>query len=75
MRLLNATSRQLEEFVGEDEIPPYAILSHTWGKPADEVKLQDLNDRSVKKKIGYRKIAYCCEQALEDGLEWVWVDT
>jgi hypothetical protein len=74
MRLLNATTRQLEEFVAE-EIPPYAILSHTWGKAADEVKLQDLNDVNVEEKRGYQKIDYCCKQALKDGLQWVWVDT
>jgi len=30
MHLLNAKTYQLEEYVGDD-IPPYAILSHTWG--------------------------------------------
>ncbi|KAI1839283.1 hypothetical protein JX266_014506, partial [Neoarthrinium moseri] len=24
------------------DIPPYAVLSHTWGSDDDEVKLQDL---------------------------------
>jgi len=75
MRLLNATTRRLEEFVAEEEIPPYAILSHTWGKAADEVKLQELSDFWVKKKPGYQKIDYCCKQALQDGFQWVWVDT
>jgi hypothetical protein len=75
MRLLNATTRQLEEFVAEEEIPPYAILSHTWGKAADEVKLQELSDSRVKEKPGYQKIDYCCKQALQDGFQWVWVDT
>jgi hypothetical protein len=31
MRLLNVSSREVEEFQG-NEIPPYAILSHTWGR-------------------------------------------
>jgi hypothetical protein len=65
----------LEEFVAEEDIPPDAILSHTWGKASDEVKLQDLGDPSVKEKPGYQKIEYCCKQALRDSLEWVWVDT
>ncbi|KAK1833626.1 heterokaryon incompatibility protein-domain-containing protein [Podospora conica] len=30
MRLLNTSTLELDEFVGND-IPPYAILSHTWG--------------------------------------------
>jgi hypothetical protein len=38
MRLINTQSLDLEEFFNED-IPPYAILSHTWGK--EEVTLQD----------------------------------
>jgi hypothetical protein len=75
MRLLNATTRQLEEFVGEGDIPPYAILSHTWGKASDEVKLQDLDDPRVKEKPGYQKIDYCCKQAICDGIQWIWVDT
>lgn len=75
MRLLIATTRQLEEFVVEEEIPPYAILSHTWGKASDEVKLQDLSDPNVKEKPRHQKIDYCWKQALEDGLDWVWVDT
>jgi hypothetical protein len=68
MRLLNATTRQLEEFVAEEEISLYAILSHTCGKAADEVKLQELSDSRVKEKPGYQKIDYCCKQALQDGL-------
>jgi len=75
MRLLNATTRQLKEFVAEEEIPPYAILSQTWGKAEDEVKLQDLTELTVKTKPGYLKIDYCCKQAREDDLQWVWVDT
>jgi hypothetical protein len=75
MRLLNAITRQLEEFVAEEEIPPYAILSHTWGKAADEVKLQELSDPRAKEKPGYQKIDYCCKEALQDGFQWVWVDT
>jgi hypothetical protein len=75
MRLLNATTRQLEEFVAEEEIPRYAILSHTWGKAADEVKLQELSESRIKEKPGYQKIDYCCKQALQDGLQWVWIDT
>lgn len=75
MRLLNAITRQLEEFVAEGEIPRYAILSHTWGKVTDEVKLQDLSEPNAKEKSGYGKIDYCCKQALEDDIEWVWVDT
>jgi hypothetical protein len=39
MRLVNTTTIQLHEFF-DDEIPPYAILSHRW--ETDEVTFQDL---------------------------------
>lgn len=75
MRLLNAKSEivQVMEFEG-DEVPPYAILSHTWGK--DEVSFRDIQDPvSFRSREGYKKIKYSCDQAVKDGLEWVWVDT
>jgi hypothetical protein len=31
MRLINCSSMEFEEFIG-DRIDPYAILSHTWGE-------------------------------------------
>ncbi|KUJ14849.1 HET-domain-containing protein, partial [Mollisia scopiformis] len=73
MRLLNVGTKQLKDFMGDDNIPEYAILSHTWGE--DEVTFDGLLDLFVKSKLGYTKIDYCCQQALEDGLEWVWIDT
>lgn len=72
MRLLNVNTRQLEEFFG-DAIPPYAILSHTWGK--GEVTLQDLSREGHQRKQGYAKIEGCCQQAIKVGLSWIWVDT
>jgi hypothetical protein len=75
MRLLNAETRELEEFLDEKNVPDYAILSHTWGRPGDEVKLQELGDPEVQKKPGYQKIEYSCLEALRNGFEWVWVDT
>ncbi|KAH8901906.1 HET-domain-containing protein [Coniochaeta sp. PMI_546] len=75
MRLLNTTTIELTEFVGE--VPPYAILSHTWGD--EEVTFQDMtcNKQAAARKKGYySKILGACDQArVEDGLEWVWVDT
>lgn len=72
MRLLNVNTRQLEEFFG-DAIPPYAILSHTWGQ--EEVLLQDLTREGHQQKQGYAKIEGCCQQAIKDDLLWIWVDT
>ena len=74
-RLLNLYDHEtlrLEEFVG-DNIPPYAILSHTWG--AEEVTFQDLVNGTANGKRGYKKIQFCGEQARYDGLQYFWVDT
>ena len=58
-----------------DDIPPYAILSHTWGSDEDEVTYQDLILNVGKGKAGYRKIQFCQEQATRDHLRHFWVDT
>lgn len=59
----------------QDNIPPYAILSHTWGEDKDEVTFDDLKLDSFQSKRGYAKIRFCGEQARKDGLEYFWVDT
>ena len=56
-------------------IPPYAILSHTWGADSDEVSFNDVMKGTGKNKDGYKKIAFCREQATKDGLKYFWVDT
>lgn len=63
---------RLEEFHGSN-IPPYAILSHTWGK--EEVSFQDLVGGDAPKLHGYKKIIGCRNQAVSDGYRYVWVDT
>jgi hypothetical protein len=55
------------------EIPPYAILSHTWGD--EEVLFKDLADGTAETKAGYAKIRFCGGQAWRDGLKYFWVDT
>lgn len=72
MRLLNTESMRLEEFHGSN-IPPYAILSHTWGK--EEVSFQDLVGGDTAKLHGCKKIIGCRNQAVSDGYRYVWVDT
>jgi hypothetical protein len=74
MRLLNTSFTtdqgdlpKLEEFFGSD-IPPYAILSHMWGK--EEVTFQDLASSTEPPyhKAGFSKI--------RDALpEQRWMDT
>jgi hypothetical protein len=75
MRLLNSQTLQPKEFVGDANIPPYAILSHTWGK--EEVLLKDMLGPTdiLERKEGFKKIKHCCAQARTDRLDWVWVDT
>jgi hypothetical protein len=72
MRLLHTQTLELHEFFGTN-IPPYAILSHTWGE--GEVSFQELQSDNGKSKLGYDKIRGCCEIAVSDGFQYVWVDT
>ncbi|KPI40928.1 Vegetative incompatibility protein HET-E-1 [Cyphellophora attinorum] len=55
--------------------PPYAILSHTWGKDDSEVTFEDIEDGAGREKAGYEKLRFCAEQARKDGLDHFWVDT
>jgi hypothetical protein len=64
-----------KDLVGDDPIPPYAILSHTWGLDAEEVTFEDLTNGTGGKKPGYEKIRFCGEQARQDGLQHFWIDT
>ncbi|KAI1773944.1 heterokaryon incompatibility protein-domain-containing protein [Hypoxylon cercidicola] len=73
MRLLNAETLELDEFFDED-IPAYAILSHTWVEKK-EVTFQDMCDPEREDKPGFIKIRGCCAQATKDGFDWVWIDT
>ncbi|KAI1132429.1 HET-domain-containing protein [Nemania abortiva] len=68
MRLLNAHSLRIHEFIGED-VPPYAILSHTWGE--EEVSFKDMSKGRATKMKGYKKIVGCCRQARSDGFRYV----
>ncbi|KAK3360107.1 HET-R [Lasiosphaeria hispida] len=56
------------------EIPPYAILSHTW-REDEEVLFKDLADGTAKNKAGYTKLQFCGDQAERDGLKFFWQDT
>jgi hypothetical protein len=76
MRLLkdNGDGIVLTEYPASN-IPPYAILSHTWGPDADEVTYQDMLDGVGEAKVGYKKLKFCAEQARHRGLSHFWVDT
>jgi len=77
MRLLRLEAEgefSLVEFFGQN-IPRYAILSHTWGADDEEVTFRDLADGVGQSKSGYSKINFCGKQAAKDGLKFIWVDT
>ncbi|KAF4946504.1 hypothetical protein FGADI_11142 [Fusarium gaditjirri] len=82
MRLLQTKSYEL--FEANDipaPVPPYAILSHTWISPKDEVTYRDMKTRTgdikndVYKQKGWSKLKDYCDRAFKDGWEWAWMDT
>ncbi|KAK7444089.1 hypothetical protein VKT23_015487 [Stygiomarasmius scandens] len=72
MRLLNTKTLQVAEFY--TDIPPYAILSHTWGK--EEVTFQDIQIlETAKTKAGWSKIEGACTYASKHHFDWIWIDS
>ena len=65
---------RLEEY-HDAKIPPYIILSHTCAADDEKVTYEDLLEGTGKNKAGYRKIDFCRQHAVNDGLENFWVDT
>jgi hypothetical protein len=74
LRLKDDGEFSLAEYFGNN-IPRYAILSHTWGADNEEVTFKDLVEGTGKSKAGYNKIRFCAKQAAKDGLQFFWVDT
>lgn len=76
MRLLNVLTLELKNF-HENQIPPYIILSHTWGDDGDEVTLQEMIAGSATTKRGYKKITDFCKTVIKRNpyIAWIWVDT
>jgi hypothetical protein len=65
-----------KDLLVSDDIPHYAILSHTWrADSTEEVSFKDMMDGTGKRKPGYDKIRFCGEQAGRDGLQYFWIDT
>ncbi|THU89808.1 HET-domain-containing protein [Dendrothele bispora CBS 962.96] len=73
MRLLSTSTLTLTEFY--TVIPPYAILSHTWGE--QEVTFQDIQTpkEARKKKEGYAKLQGACAHARRYQFDYIWIDT
>jgi hypothetical protein len=74
MWLINTDTLKLEQFYDKN-VPPYVILSHTWGQ--NELTFQDIQDLTpdVREKNGYRKVTEFCELAKRYDYEYAWVDT
>jgi hypothetical protein len=64
-----------KDLVGDDTIPPYAILSYTRETDTEEVTFTNLTNGTGKDKPGYEKIRFCGDQARRDGLQYFWIDT
>ncbi|KAM0261878.1 hypothetical protein ACHAQJ_002081 [Trichoderma viride] len=75
MHLINVKTSKLEEFYSS-YIPPYAILSHTWGPDSEELNFRDIEDGNINKPgLGSIKFRECCQQAAKDSLSYAWIDT
>ena len=74
MRLINTQTLECEEF-DYPEIPPYAILSHTWGN--GELLYEDLlaSKRVTGKANGYLKLDNTVRRAAGAGIGHCWIDT
>jgi hypothetical protein len=72
MKLINADTLEIEEFFSE--IPPYAILSHTW-EVNEEISYKEMTKGRSKHKKGYNKILKAAETTLKHGLDYIWIDT
>lgn len=69
----------------DDEIPTYAILSHTWGRDDEEVTLQDMkfievaieadpaasSTHPLVQRPGYTKIKESASIAFSEGLNFI----
>lgn len=82
MRLLSTKSYQLfEPHELPVPFPHYAILSHTWISPEDEITYQDFKRRKVDiesgifKYKGWSKLRKYFDRTARDGWEWAWMDT
>lgn len=76
IRLLDARTHTLTPRASRT--PPYAILSHRWGRASDEINFQQVSladHSSFEEKPGYQKIIGFCDFDLRFGLDHVWVDT
>src|ERR1700753_3869672 len=76
MRLLQLNCGELSLTKFTDDVPPYAILSHTWAADDREITFYDIRNGTAKNKTtAFEKLEFCGKQALSDGLRYFWIDT
>ncbi|KAM0820109.1 hypothetical protein AB5N19_05928 [Seiridium cardinale] len=69
MKLIDAHKLEIKEFTGHP--PPYAVLSHRWGRDDEEVAYHEFHRPGVTTRPGYKKVKNCCSQAIADVLHYV----
>jgi hypothetical protein len=87
MRLVD-TSKLTLVTKHDSNIPPYAILSHTWGDDDDELTFQDLQTLKASQwnpddgapaalamKPGFVKLQSAAAMAQSRGYQYLWIDT
>jgi len=78
MRLLRRRENgtfSLTTFINLNNVPRYAILSHTWDANDQELTYQEIMNNRGSDKTGFRKIEFCADQAEKDDLNYFWVDS
>jgi hypothetical protein len=73
-RLLHTETLEVQGF-GDEALPKYAAVSHTWSD--EDLVLADLDDRDcARQKVGYEKLLQLCVISRTIyNLQWVWIDT
>ena len=72
MHLQKLSNLRLQDFK-PNEIPVYAILSHTWRE--HEVSFADMNKGGAKGMVEYDKIQHSCQQPVAQECGYIWIDT
>ena len=74
MRVIDVQTFEFHECMLNDILGQYATLSHTWD--TEEVTFTVFQDYAQRSSLkGWKKIQWCCEQAVAHGLKYAWVDT
>lgn len=77
MRLLKTAKGSLEfQNFYDQNLPRYAILSHTWSQnPENEVLYADIIAGIPESKPAFKKVQACLGQAALAYYEYCWIDT